>query len=155
MEKLTNATQVANALQNKGAVAFAPNGNSMWPFIKNHKQTVIVERVEEPVELYDVVLFVRKDGSLVLHRVIGLSEKMLTVCGDSLLSLERIRKDRVIGVMTGFYKGKKIVPSRQIKYLKKVKNWYKRKKLRKFKIKCFYTLQKICVKIKRLDKENV
>lgn len=146
MEKETNATLVANALKTKGAIAFAPNGDSMWPFIKNHGQTVIVERLNESPKVLDVVLFIRNDGSLVLHRVLAVNENLLTLCGDSQFTTETISPDSVIGVMTKFYKGKKVVSARNSKYLKQVEKWYKRKKLRKFRIKLYFFGKRIKAK---------
>lgn len=150
----TNATQLISALNDKGATCVVPNGNSMWPFIKNHKQTVVIEKLKGDLELLDVILFKREDGSLVLHRLIDFKDNLLTVCGDSQLMPERIKTDSVIGIMTGFYKGKKLVSSRNPKYLKKVRRWYKRKNYRKFRIKIYFLVQRIFNKFKR-EKEDV
>ena len=131
-----NAEIIKSVLDKKGVTAFAPYGNSMWPFIKNHASPVIIER-NGKIALYSVVLFERNDGSLILHRVIGTGEDYL-VRGDSILTPEKVNKSQILGVMTGFYKGKKLVSANDEKYLKKVKKWYERKGLRKFRIRIFY-----------------
>lgn len=143
MEKETNATLVANALKNKGAVAFAPNGDSMWPFIKNHGQTVIVESVKKTPSVFDVILFVRKDGTLVLHRVLAVGYEKLIVCGDSQFNTETIDVNSVIGVMTSFYKRKKAISATNARYLKKVQNWYKRKYLRRLRVKLYFLKKRL------------
>lgn len=138
-------------LEKNGAIAFVPRGNSMWPIIKNHKQSVIIRKKElsERLKPLDVAFYLRKNGAFVLHRVISLTEQGYVMCGDSQYALEQVEEGQVFGVLEGFYKGKKYVKATDTKYIKKVKKWYSRKFLRKLRLKCFYLRNRIINKLKR------
>lgn len=139
---------VKQSVIEKGEEAFVPRGNSMWPFLKNGGQTIIVGTPKRPFALYDVVFFTRADGTEVLHRIIGFDGDDLLVCGDSQFTVERVNPNSVFAVMNGFYKGKRYVECSDEKYLKRVNNWYKRKIYRKVRLKIFY----LGLKIKRIFK---
>ena len=140
-----------NALKNKGTFAFAPYGNSMWPFIKNHSNSVVVETLKEKPNLYDVILFKREDGTIVLHRIIGFGEDYI-VSGDNTVQTENVKKEQILGVMTAFYKGKKMISSSDTTYLEKVKKWYENEKRRKRKIRFFYFRKRLQRKILKIFK---
>lgn len=137
-------------LEQNGTLSFVPNGNSMWPFIKNRSQTVIIEKVKSPLKKYDVVFFKRADQSYVLHRIVQVLENEYVVRGDSLDYLEKVNNEQIIGVMTGFYKGKNLVSSSDEKYLKEVKKWYKNTPFTRFRIKCFNLSLRIKAKLKKI-----
>ena len=137
-------------LEQKGTLSFVPNGNSMWPFIKNRSQTVIIEKVVAPLKVYDVVFFKRADGNYVLHRIIAENDDSFIVRGDSLLVDEVVEKSQIIGVMTGFYKGKNFISSTDPKYLKEVEKWHKRTPFVKLRIKLFHFSQRVKNKLKRI-----
>lgn len=113
-------------LESKGVLAFVPHGNSMWPFLKNGKQTVIIEKKPaQRLKPLDVVFYKRNDGAFVLHRIVQVIDGGYLTRGDSLFTIETISEESVFGVMQGFYKGKDFVYATNEKYLKKVEKWYK------------------------------
>lgn len=137
-----------------GVIGFVPGGNSMWPTLKNRGQSVVVKKKEGRLKRYDVALYVRDNGAFVLHRVMHVTDGGYVICGDSQFVLENVREEQVFGVMEGFYKGKKYVECTDRKYCKQVENWYKRKKLRKIRLKSFFFLQRVKNKLKRIFKFN-
>ncbi len=143
-------------LDKNGAIAFVPRGNSMWPIIKNHKQSVIIRKKEpsERLKPFDVAFYLRENGAFVLHRIISVTERGYLACGDSQFDLEMVSEEQVFGVLEGFYKGKRYVKATDAKYLKRVKKWYARKRSRKFRLKCFYLRNRIINKIKRIFGKN-
>ena len=136
-------------LEKNGAIAFVPGGNSMWPTLKNRGQSVIVVKKEERLNRYDVAFYQRADGTFVLHRVMEVIEGGYIMLGDSQFTTEKVAEGQVFGVMSGFYRGKKFVDVKDKKYLKEIKNYFKRKKLRAFRLKCFYLKIRIKNKLKR------
>ncbi len=128
----------ASELKKNGVIGFVPSGNSMWPIIKNRKHSVVVLAKTEKLKPLDVALYIRADGTFVLHRVMEITEQGYIMCGDSQTSLETVLEDQVIGYMSGFYKGKRYIESTDPEYLDRVKKWYGNSKRRKRKIKCFY-----------------
>lgn len=145
-------------LENKGAIAFVPRGNSMWPIIKNKSQSVVIGKKEHRLTKYDVAFYERANGTFVLHRVLEVTDTGYVCCGDSQFSLEKVNEEQVFGVMIGFYRGKNYVERSNAKYIKSVERWYKRKTWRKMRLKCFYFSNRVKNKLKKLFKgktENV
>ncbi len=158
VEKSRNA-DYKSEIERLGTIIFVPNGVSMWPFLKNHGQSVVVERKTGRLEVYDVAFYQRENGSFVLHRVLKVLNDGYLTCGDSQLNLEKVKEEGVFGVMVEFYKGKTLINARDEKYLKRVKKWYERKKWRKFRLKIFYFSLRVKSKLKRIftrkKQENV
>ena len=139
-------------LEKNGAIAFVPRGNSMWPIIKNHKQSVIVRKKDpdERLKPLDVAFYLRKNGAFVLHRVMSVTDNGYVMCGDSQYILEVVEEEQVFGVLEGFYKGKKYVKATDEKYLKRVRKWYSRKLCRKIRLKLFYFRNRVVGKLIRI-----
>lgn len=143
------------ALEESDVIAFVPDGRSMWPFIKGRKQTVIVTRkTDERLSLFDVALFIRKDGAAVLHRVIEILPDGYVMQGDSQFYRETVSEGDVLGVMQGYYRGKRYVDVKKDGYLRKVARWYERTQYRKFRIYIFNLNHKVKCKLKRLLKKE-
>lgn len=134
-------TDYIEELNKNGVIAFVPKGNSMWPTLKNKKQSVIVQKKTEKLRAMDVALYRRENGSNVLHRVIKPTEYGYIMCGDSQFVFEKVNEENVYGVMTGFYKGKRYVDVKNAAYIAKVKRWFKNEKLRRFCVKTFYMFE--------------
>ncbi len=130
-------TDYKTALEKSGEITFIPSGNSMWPTLKDRAQSVVVKKKTDRLKEFDVALF-EKDGIIALHRVIKVLDGGYQTCGDSQFKCEIVDEDSVFGVMAGFYKGKDYICADDEKYVKSVKNWYKRRNLRRFKVKYFY-----------------
>ncbi len=147
-------TDYKKQLNEKGMVVFVPRGNSMWPMLKNNHQSVIILPKTNPIKVYDVIFYVRKDGSYVLHRVLAEKNGQYAVCGDSQIELETVSNDQIIGVMKGFYKGKKFIEATDEKYLRKVEKWYKNKSRRKAVLKFFHFRVKVKKRLLRILKKS-
>ena len=137
-------------LNNRGAISFVPSGNSMWPFLKNGKQSVIVVNKTERLNVYDVAMYYRDNGDAVLHRVVGVTNAGYVMQGDSHRTTEPIKEEQVFGVMQGFFKGKTLIESTDKKYKRKVKKYYERKKLRIFRIIFFQLRCRIKNRLKKI-----
>ena len=137
-------------LNENGVISIIPSGFSMWPFLKNKGQSVIIEKINKSLKKFDVVLYERADKTLVLHRIIEILDGEYILQGDSQFYVEKVKKENIIGVMVGFYKGKKYIPATNEKYLKKVEKWCRKGTIVKSKIKCFYLRLKIKSKLKRI-----
>lgn len=130
-------------------IAFVPQGDSMWPFLKNKKQTVIVDKSIKQIKQYDVILYQRDNGDNVLHRVIKVTDDFITCSGDSQFVLEKVYPCQVIGVMVGYYKKDKYVETDQ-EYRDKVKKYYKNTTKRKLKVKTYFFTKRVFNKIRRV-----
>ncbi len=137
-------------LKKNNITAFVPKGNSMWPTLKNKKQSVVVQAKKGRLKEFDVALYVRGQNFFVLHRVMKVLPDGYIFCGDSQFDLEKVLEEQIFGVMIGFYRGNKYIDCQDEKYIAKVKKWYKRKGYRKLRIKFFYFIEGIKGKLKRV-----
>lgn len=88
------------------------SGGSMAPFLIGGRDMAWLSRVRRPIRRGDVLLYQRRSGSYVLHRVYDVTETGLTMVGDAQTVLEHgIRPEQVIAVMAhAERKGKKLSP---------------------------------------------
>ncbi len=139
-------------IESNGVISFVPKGNSMWPFLKNKGQSIIIEKKTDRLKVFDVGFFLRQDGTAVLHRVIEVLENGYIFRGDSQVYTEKVSEENVFGKMLGFYKGKKYIEASDKNYQKKVKKWIENEKKRKFRCDMFYRKLSLKAKIKKLFK---
>lgn len=102
--------QIEKVLQEKGRIVNAPFGNSMLPLIRPGKDVVVLKRVQELPEKYDVVLYRRANGKYILHRILDVKEEGYILCGDGQYVKEyKVHREQILGVMEGFYRNKTYV----------------------------------------------
>ena len=92
-------------------VCFSPNGISMLPFIEPGKDSVFLKAPPQRIKKYDILLYRRREGQFVLHRVVGFRGGSLVMCGDHQYLREYgIQPNQVIGFVERFsHDGKEIV----------------------------------------------
>lgn len=152
MEKILGNTAYKEQVDRLGVIAFVPNGVSMWPHLKNHGQSVVVEKKKERLKKYDVGFYTRANGACVLHRVLEVTDDGYVMCGDSQFVTEKVKEDSVFGVMIGFYVKDKYLSANDSKYIKRVERWYAHKTYRKFRVSIFMFSRRVINKIKRIFK---
>lgn len=106
MNKLT----YEEIIRRDGKYIFTPVGTSMLPLLRQRRDTVLVEDSFGIFKKNDVVLYKRKSGEYILHRILKIENDSFTMCGDNQTDLEKgIRKEQILGVMTAFWRGEKMV----------------------------------------------
>lgn len=86
---------------NKGeTVRLRVQGNSMYPFLRNGKDVVEIQKVRaEKVRRGDIILF-RYSSSFILHRVVSRKGEVVKTQGDGVWTFfETIAADQIIGVV--------------------------------------------------------
>ena len=96
-------TSIKEQLEEYGNVLYPNKGFSMEPIIKEGRDAVMIKKREKGCKLnkYDVVLFERPNGSLVLHRVTDEVEGGYLILGDNCIEKEFVPDERILGIMTG------------------------------------------------------
>ena len=145
---MKNLSDYKTQIEKNDVIAFVPGGNSMWPTLKNRKQSVIVKAKTKRLDKFDVALYVRGQNTFVLHRVMQVVDDGYMMCGDSQFSLEKVKEENVFGVMIGFYRGKKYVDVNDSKYIKNVNDWFGNEKKRKRVLKSFHLREAVKNKLK-------
>lgn len=94
------------------ALPLVITGNSMSPFLIGGRDTVYLSRLTRPLRRGDAVLYQRRSGSYVFHRVYKVSRDGFTMLGDAQTTPEPgIQPDQIIAIMTrAERKGKTLSP---------------------------------------------
>ena len=136
--------KIEDILRTKGRIVTTAEGNSMLPCIRPQKDVLILEKPDEIFPL-EVILFRRKNGAYVLHRVLEVRQKEYILCGDSQYQKEHgIKREQILGVLTGFYRGDKYIACMESKWYRfYVRVWCSSLFLRKWVIQCARIVKKI------------
>lgn len=114
-------TDYEQAISKYGFFIATPIGTSMLPLLRERIDTVKLVAPKN-IKKHDVVLYMRNDLTLVLHRVIRIKKDLYTMCGDNQCILEKnVKRSQIIAVMEGFYKGEQYFPVTDKNYKKYVK----------------------------------
>ena len=99
--------RIEDIIRDMGQYVSTSAGVSMFPMLRNRRDTVVIRPVTRELEKYDVPLYIREhDGAYVLHRIIGIREDCYVIRGDNCVNKEYIKKSQIIGVLDEFYRGK-------------------------------------------------
>lgn len=113
-------------LEQGGVFPFYPHGTSMIPMIVEDRDQVILTHLPEKPKKYQIILYKRKNGAFVLHRIVGVAKdrfgETYTMRGDNQYQNEYgIRKEQMIGMVCGIVKnGKTVDPLHGLEYAKAV-----------------------------------
>ena len=101
MTEKTCQTNLEALLEQDKKLIYTIRGISMLPLLRSNKDLVIIEVVKNKLKPLDVA-FYRREGRLVLHRVIAVSENDYCIRGDNTYRIEHIPEKDVMGILTGF-----------------------------------------------------
>ena len=77
-------------------------GNSMFPLFSHMRDTVTLKQASH-YKKYDIILYQRSNGELVLHRIVKKKGEVFFLCGDNQTMQEHpIYPDQVIARVTEF-----------------------------------------------------
>lgn len=92
--------EIDRMLQNGHSVTMRAKGNSMLPFIRDERDSVVLQRSKN-MAVGSIILARLQNGSYVLHRVYRLEKEEIVLMGDgNLYATERCRRNEVVGVVT-------------------------------------------------------
>ena len=97
---------IREALGDGRSIRIFPRGTSMRPMLRQGIDSVVLSPAPDHLKKYDIPLYRRDNGAYILHRIVGVDTTYSCV-GDNQFEKERgIRQDQIVGVVTGFYRGK-------------------------------------------------
>lgn len=97
-------------LAETGELFTTASGVSMLPCIRPKRDMLHLAKPRHDIKKYDVLLYKRKNGTYILHRVMEVKSDSYVLCGDNQWVLEHgITDEQVLGVLRGFYRGKKYI----------------------------------------------
>jgi hypothetical protein len=107
---------IEEILENEGKHWQTTVGDSMEPMLKDRQNIVEIVKPQGPLKRYDLPLYRRPDGKYVLHRILKVKDGYYVTCGDNRYHCEKVPKQWVIGVMSGYFKGEKYISADSKKY---------------------------------------
>lgn len=116
MMQVSSNNSIESILEKEGFYLFTGSGNSMWPLIREGIDTVEVRPVRQPLSAGEVVLFRDAEGKYVLHRILGVKDGRYSVRGDNTCAPDLVPEDRIIGIMTGLWRGDRKMQLDSLKY---------------------------------------
>lgn len=94
------------ALKIDGRLIYKTRGYSMLPMLHQNQDLVLIEVPEGRLKKYDVA-FYQRGNDYVLHRVIKVCKQEYLTRGDNTYSIEHVKDDKVLGILTGFVRNGK------------------------------------------------
>lgn len=127
---------IENTVAQNGVFPLTVTGTSMTPTLYSNRDVVhLVSTAVKPYKKYDIILFKRADGKVVLHRITKLlSDNKLLINGDSQIWTEEIEASQIIAVVKSFKRKEKIIDCDNLFYRTIITIWCSIRRLRPF---CF------------------
>ena len=150
-----NTSEIKNEIERSGRYIYTGKGTSMLPLLYPERDIVLVKRKEASVrcKVSDVILFERKNGDCVLHRIVSVDEKEYCVVGDNCTYCERVIDDQILGVMTTFTRKGKTIHTCNIWYRLYSILWCRPWRLKSKILKSIATARKLYRKLVKLIKK--
>lgn len=102
---------IEKAIQKYGCAVIVPGGNSMLPLLKPDQCSVWIKK-KETYHKYEIVLYRRRDGRFILHRIVGIEKEGFVLCGDNQTEKEKgIRKEQILGAAEQWEENGKTITS--------------------------------------------
>ena len=96
-------TSIEDAVKS-GNFVIHSHGVSMWPMIRNGKDSVRIVPVEGRLDKNDIPLYKDNRGRYVIHRIVKVTDTGYVICGDGLYEREYDITDKnIIGRVEGFF----------------------------------------------------
>lgn len=142
-------TTIEDELREGKTVVYYTVGVSMRPLLVERETHVVIK----PINILngknfandkDILLYIRRNGDYVLHRLIQQDEDYFFMRGDNTLGLERIKKSQAIGVVERIYKnGQYIDVDNDSEYKAYVERRIKNYPVRSIKMRAFGLARKV------------
>lgn len=106
---------IREIIDQDGVFRLYAKGTSMQPFIRQEKDSVLLGKPTFPLKKYDIILYQRKNGQYVLHRIVGVQAESYTLRGDNQIVKEPgVKQDQIIAVVKGIYRKQRYWPQTNI-----------------------------------------
>lgn len=121
-------------IENGETVPVPVSGFSMRPFLRHNRDTVLVEKIHSPLKKGDIVLYKRRNGQFILHRILKTySDKTCDLIGDAQAVIEKhIELSQIIGIVTKINRNGKWITPNSPSWVFYSKIWIHTLPLRKF-----------------------
>ena len=141
---MIEANNIEKILERQGFVISPVKGDSMLPMLDENKDAVKIVPAVNVLEKYDLPLYRRPGGQLVLHRIIEVKKKHYIICGDNRADLERdIAQSDIVGMLEGFYQRDKYISRSDKEFLQYAKKAVRTLPIRRMKVFIYRVIRKL------------
>ena len=106
------------------AVRYLPfRGVSMLPMLRQGKDSVELSPLPAKLKKFDLPVYRRSSGQLVMHRVVDVKEDYYICMGDNTETFEKIYPEQLIGVVSAFKRGEKRIEVTDSGYQRYCRIW--------------------------------
>ena len=132
------------AFDNNQSAVFKVRGMSMFPLLRDRRDSVRLEKITSAPKKRDIILYKRDNGQFVLHRIVKVKNNLYTLVGDNQGIKEYpIREDQILGVVSSIIrKGKEIDLKKSKMYKIYSVLWCSNIFIRRVILKIMHTLNK-------------
>lgn len=124
-------TLIEQYIEDNGEFVAIPVGTSMWPLLRNRRDTVHLVKYTGNLKKYDIALYKRETGEQVLHRCLGANCEGYIMCGDNQTYKEfAVKENQIIAVAKGIYRDEKYISTNNIFYNILIRLWCMNLKVR-------------------------
>lgn len=132
---------ISEVVQSGREASFTPEGTSMLPMLTGGRDEIVLVRPRFPLKKYELPLYVRKSGAVVLHRVVKVvrngSETEYQMRGDNTWENETgIRDENIVAVVSRFCRAGKWHSVDSIGYRLYVRFWCLSYPVRRLMLRC-------------------
>ena len=118
-------------------------GVSMLPLLLEGKSYVVVESVNRDLQVGDLPLFIRSDGSYIIHRLVKIEGNRYYTLGDNCIRGEVSTREHIIGVVKEINRNGVLFSVNNKKYLRYSSFWMKTSAIRIFILRTKYKLRRL------------
>ena len=106
---------IEEILKSDGMYVSTTSGVSMYPMLRDRRDTIAVTPTQERLKKYDVALY-RRGDSYVLHRVIKVLPDSYVIRGDNCAAKEYVPASNILGKLTEVWRADKKLNMQGVPY---------------------------------------
>lgn len=107
---------VIEGLNNNSKVNLTVTGKSMYPFLLDGIDQIIIEKITHKLKPGDIILY--KKNNFIIHRILKKKKNYYIVSGDALTVKEIVFENEIIGYVSSIIKKNKTIDVRSSKMYK-------------------------------------
>lgn len=137
---------IQEILERDGVWISTTAGTSMWPMLRDRRDTIVVRPVEGRLRPYDVALY-RRDNAYILHRVINATANGYRIIGDNCMAYEEVPESDILGRLDEFWRGERHCDPRSNAWLLYARVWHALLPIRKGIKRIHFAAKRVAQKI--------
>jgi|LSQX01.2.fsa_nt_gb hypothetical protein len=107
---------ILERLEYDSKIKLTVTGNSMYPLFRHGLDSVILAKTKD-IKKYDILLYRRKNGAYILHRVVKTNKDIMYMAGDNETVIEYpVKMEQALAVAEGFCRNNKYVSCNNFVY---------------------------------------